>query len=105
VPGCAAKPEAIIDGVALGLQRLKEKREGKIPVVPRTSTPARARMSWRRRWDDRGEATTTEAPQPLDLDNIEYIKVEELLPSAQALYDQGYRFVCATCSDTAAPSR
>ncbi|MEN6460151.1 MAG: NADH-quinone oxidoreductase subunit B family protein [Syntrophomonas sp.] len=27
VPGCAARPEAIIDGVVLGLQKLKEKTE------------------------------------------------------------------------------
>lgn len=33
VPGCAAKPEAIIDGVALALERLKDKSEGKIPAV------------------------------------------------------------------------
>lgn len=29
VPGCAARPEAIIDGVVLGLQKLKEKTEKK----------------------------------------------------------------------------
>lgn len=27
VPGCAARPEAIIDGVVMGLQKLKEKTE------------------------------------------------------------------------------
>lgn len=29
VPGCAARPESIIDGVALALQKLAEKREGR----------------------------------------------------------------------------
>lgn len=29
VPGCAARPEAIIDGVVLGLQKLKEKSQNK----------------------------------------------------------------------------
>ena len=29
VPGCAARPEAIIDGVVLGLQKLKEKTQMK----------------------------------------------------------------------------
>jgi ech hydrogenase subunit C len=29
VPGCAARPEAIIDGVVMGLQKLKEKTSKK----------------------------------------------------------------------------
>ncbi len=33
VPGCAARPEAIIDGVVLGLQKLKEKTQMKSEEV------------------------------------------------------------------------
>jgi Ni,Fe-hydrogenase III small subunit len=33
VPGCAARPEAIIDGVVLGLQKLKEKTTNKFEEV------------------------------------------------------------------------
>ena len=33
VPGCAARPEAIIDGVVLGLQKLKEKAQKKSEEV------------------------------------------------------------------------
>lgn len=40
-----------------------------------------------------------EVQEPLDLDNIEYIGTEELLPRVKALYEAGYRFVCTTCSD------
>lgn len=31
VPGCAARPEAIIDGVVLALQKLEQKRSGGVP--------------------------------------------------------------------------
>jgi ech hydrogenase subunit C len=37
VPGCPAKPEAIIDGVVLSLEKFKEK--AKIVESSRTSTP------------------------------------------------------------------
>lgn len=36
VRGCAARPEAIIDGVVLALQKLEEKRSGGVPSAAHT---------------------------------------------------------------------
>ncbi len=42
VPGCPAKPEAIIDGVVMALSKLAEKTAGKAVSAPREEQPANA---------------------------------------------------------------
>ena len=37
VPGCAAKPEAIIDGVVLALQRIAERSQGNVAPAEATA--------------------------------------------------------------------
>ncbi|MFA5332434.1 MAG: NADH-quinone oxidoreductase subunit NuoB [Methanoregula sp.] len=42
VPGCAARPESIIDGIVKALGILEGKRDGRIPMVPERAVPAAA---------------------------------------------------------------